>query len=196
MKHVFVCPLSMQTLSEMFELEIPTVHSIISKMIINEELMVNVTATVLNFNWNRWGWISLLKLFAAYLHEQECFVPSYRRHSTSPHRRWWCTAPSPPPCRTWLCSWLRSWAAWWRTTSASLTSNRASTEATSTEVSSDNTPSARHCVWQRPPWYYWLISGSLLKCRLDVLCVTDQKGGYQQNKSYQRGGTWLSLNIC
>lgn len=30
----------MGTLSEMFELEIPTVHSIISKMIINEELMV------------------------------------------------------------------------------------------------------------------------------------------------------------
>lgn len=32
----------METLSEMFELEIPTVHSIISKMIINEELMVGV----------------------------------------------------------------------------------------------------------------------------------------------------------
>lgn len=32
----------MQTLSEMFELEIPTVHSIISKMIINEELMVSL----------------------------------------------------------------------------------------------------------------------------------------------------------
>lgn len=32
---------SMETLSEMFELEIPTVHSIISKMIINEELMVS-----------------------------------------------------------------------------------------------------------------------------------------------------------
>ena len=31
----------MGTLSEMFELELPTVHSIISKMIINEELMVN-----------------------------------------------------------------------------------------------------------------------------------------------------------
>lgn len=31
----------METLSEMFELEIPTVHSIISKMIINEELMVS-----------------------------------------------------------------------------------------------------------------------------------------------------------
>lgn len=31
----------METLSEMFELELPTVHSIISKMIINEELMVN-----------------------------------------------------------------------------------------------------------------------------------------------------------
>lgn len=35
--------LSMETLSEMFELEIPTVHSIISKMIINEELMVSFT---------------------------------------------------------------------------------------------------------------------------------------------------------
>lgn len=35
------CDGSMQTLSEMFQLEIPTVHSIISKMIINEELMVS-----------------------------------------------------------------------------------------------------------------------------------------------------------
>lgn len=34
----------METLSEMFELEIPTVHSIISKMIINEELMVRFMA--------------------------------------------------------------------------------------------------------------------------------------------------------
>ncbi|XP_058477675.1 eukaryotic translation initiation factor 3 subunit C [Solea solea] len=34
--------ISMQTLSEMFELEIPTVHSIISKMIINEELMASL----------------------------------------------------------------------------------------------------------------------------------------------------------
>lgn len=33
---------SMETLSEMFQLEIPTVHSIISKMIINEELMVSL----------------------------------------------------------------------------------------------------------------------------------------------------------
>uniref|UniRef100_A0A3Q3GCS6 Eukaryotic translation initiation factor 3 subunit C n=1 Tax=Labrus bergylta TaxID=56723 RepID=A0A3Q3GCS6_9LABR len=32
----------METLSEMFELEIPTVHSIISKMIINEELMASL----------------------------------------------------------------------------------------------------------------------------------------------------------
>lgn len=32
----------METLSEMFQLEIPTVHSIISKMIINEELMVHI----------------------------------------------------------------------------------------------------------------------------------------------------------
>lgn len=37
---------SMETLSEMFELELPTVHSIISKMIINEELMVRRTANV------------------------------------------------------------------------------------------------------------------------------------------------------
>lgn len=37
---------SMQTLSEMFELEIPTVHSIISKMIINEELMVSFVASL------------------------------------------------------------------------------------------------------------------------------------------------------
>lgn len=33
---------SMETLSDMFELDLPTVHSIISKMIINEELMVRV----------------------------------------------------------------------------------------------------------------------------------------------------------
>lgn len=33
--------ISMATLAEMFELEKPSVHSIISKMIINEELMVN-----------------------------------------------------------------------------------------------------------------------------------------------------------
>lgn len=37
----------METLSEMFELEIPTVHSIISKMIINEELMVSFMASLL-----------------------------------------------------------------------------------------------------------------------------------------------------
>ncbi|ROL48636.1 Eukaryotic translation initiation factor 3 subunit C [Anabarilius grahami] len=34
--------ISMETLSEMFELELPTVHSIISKMIINEELMASL----------------------------------------------------------------------------------------------------------------------------------------------------------
>uniref|UniRef100_A0A673CTN6 Eukaryotic translation initiation factor 3 subunit C n=1 Tax=Sphaeramia orbicularis TaxID=375764 RepID=A0A673CTN6_9TELE len=34
--------ISMETLSDMFELEIPTVHSIISKMIINEELMASL----------------------------------------------------------------------------------------------------------------------------------------------------------
>uniref|UniRef100_A0A673GE71 Eukaryotic translation initiation factor 3 subunit C n=1 Tax=Sinocyclocheilus rhinocerous TaxID=307959 RepID=A0A673GE71_9TELE len=34
--------ISMATLSEMFELELPTVHSIISKMIINEELMASL----------------------------------------------------------------------------------------------------------------------------------------------------------
>uniref|UniRef100_A0A669EGU9 Eukaryotic translation initiation factor 3 subunit C n=1 Tax=Oreochromis niloticus TaxID=8128 RepID=A0A669EGU9_ORENI len=34
--------ISMATLSEMFELEMPTVHSIISKMIINEELMASL----------------------------------------------------------------------------------------------------------------------------------------------------------
>uniref|UniRef100_A0A665UID8 Eukaryotic translation initiation factor 3 subunit C n=1 Tax=Echeneis naucrates TaxID=173247 RepID=A0A665UID8_ECHNA len=34
--------ISMETLSEMFQLEIPTVHSIISKMIINEELMASL----------------------------------------------------------------------------------------------------------------------------------------------------------
>lgn len=31
----------MEILSDMFELDLPTVHSIISKMIINEELMVS-----------------------------------------------------------------------------------------------------------------------------------------------------------
>uniref|UniRef100_A0A8C4E2T1 Eukaryotic translation initiation factor 3 subunit C n=1 Tax=Dicentrarchus labrax TaxID=13489 RepID=A0A8C4E2T1_DICLA len=40
---LFLClSSSMGTLSEMFELEIPTVHSIISKMIINEELMASL----------------------------------------------------------------------------------------------------------------------------------------------------------
>ncbi|XP_049320253.1 eukaryotic translation initiation factor 3 subunit C isoform X9 [Astyanax mexicanus] len=34
--------ISMETLSEMFQLELPTVHSIISKMIINEELMASL----------------------------------------------------------------------------------------------------------------------------------------------------------
>ncbi|XP_066521643.1 eukaryotic translation initiation factor 3 subunit C [Hoplias malabaricus] len=34
--------ISMETLAEMFELELPTVHSIISKMIINEELMASL----------------------------------------------------------------------------------------------------------------------------------------------------------
>lgn len=40
--------LSMATLKEMFELELPMVHSIISKMIINEELMVKPTASVIS----------------------------------------------------------------------------------------------------------------------------------------------------
>lgn len=44
-----VCFLSMATLSEMFQLELPTVHSIISKMIINEELMVLAVNTNLSF---------------------------------------------------------------------------------------------------------------------------------------------------
>lgn len=35
---------SMEILSDMFELDLPTVHSIISKMIINEELMVRTFA--------------------------------------------------------------------------------------------------------------------------------------------------------
>lgn len=39
---------SMETLSEMFELEIATVHSIISKMIINEELMVSFPSVALD----------------------------------------------------------------------------------------------------------------------------------------------------
>lgn len=33
----------MATLSKMFELEQPTVHAIISKMVMNEELMVGLT---------------------------------------------------------------------------------------------------------------------------------------------------------
>ena len=39
--------LNLQTLAEMFDLEVATVHSSISKMIINDELMVNNKATVL-----------------------------------------------------------------------------------------------------------------------------------------------------
>lgn len=44
---------SMETLSDMFELDLPTVHSIISKMIINEELMVR--ARVENGQVESWG---------------------------------------------------------------------------------------------------------------------------------------------
>lgn len=51
----------MQTLSEMFELEIPMVHSIISKMIINEELMVS-------FCQYGCGTVFLHGIFAASLH--------------------------------------------------------------------------------------------------------------------------------
>jgi translation initiation factor 3 subunit C len=41
--------LSMATLSKMFELEQPTVHAIISKMVMNEELMVRIIS--LNLLW-------------------------------------------------------------------------------------------------------------------------------------------------
>lgn len=41
----------METLSEMFQLEMPTVHSIISKMIINEELMVNYCFCTIGVIW-------------------------------------------------------------------------------------------------------------------------------------------------
>ncbi len=44
--------LSMATLSKMFELEQPTVHSIISKMVMNEELMVGLVCYSLIFNIN------------------------------------------------------------------------------------------------------------------------------------------------
>jgi hypothetical protein len=39
--------ISMRTLAQMFQLEKPVVHSTISKMIINEELMVNLCTTFL-----------------------------------------------------------------------------------------------------------------------------------------------------
>lgn len=120
---------SMETLSEMFQLEIPTVHSIISKMIINEELMVSsfcVSAWlkhVINFSVN-------LGLFG---------FPD-RHPLTSLLRLWSCTAQSPHPCRTWPCSLLRSWAAWWRIMSASSTLNKACMEVTSTEVCCSHSP--------------------------------------------------------
>lgn len=118
----------------MFQLEMPTVHSIISKMIINEELMVTLAFCL------------ALMIFVS---RRNCFCFVYHRLPwTSPHRRWSCTAQSPPPCRTWLCSWQRSWAAWWRTTSASSTSNRESMEATSTEVCPDPTLQLRHDAFQ------------------------------------------------
>lgn len=41
--------ISMQTLADMFELDKPVVHSIISKMIINEELMVRKLQRKLSF---------------------------------------------------------------------------------------------------------------------------------------------------
>lgn len=46
--------ISMATLADMFELQKPTVHSIISKMIINEELMVicDVWYPLIPFNYN------------------------------------------------------------------------------------------------------------------------------------------------
>ena len=40
--------ISLQTLADMFELERPTIDSIISKMIINEERMVNFMLKILN----------------------------------------------------------------------------------------------------------------------------------------------------
>lgn len=132
----FLLFFSMQTLSEMFELEIPTVHSIISKMIINEELMVRFMASLLEVVRRNRNVCSQLNFYKYNLNWKWCPLP-VRLHSTSPHRRWWCTAQSPPPCRTWPCSWLRNWAAWWRIMSASLTSSRACMAATSTEVSSE-----------------------------------------------------------
>lgn len=72
----------METLSEMFELEIPTVHSIISKMIINEELMVS----------------SWPQCFSSVCLQKDCTVPCnltprpdqflIRLRWTSRHRLW------------------------------------------------------------------------------------------------------------
>lgn len=110
------------------------------------------------------------------------FGLSDRRPLTSLHRLWSCTAQSPRPCRTWRCSLLRSLAAWWRIMSASLTLNKACMEVTSTEVCCSHLP------------WYWLIFECRLKLNsvLDTvlrgfLCIPDQKGGYQQKQSYQRG---------
>lgn len=164
----------METLSEMFQLEIPTVHSIISKMIINEELMVRCSCTPLWVKhihfFDNWVWIFL-------------FV-SDRHRSTNLHRLWSCTGQSPHPCRTWRCSSLRSWAAWWRITSAFLTSNKACMEVTSTEVRCSPSPYCWLNSFNSCPYMLNSVLDTILRL---FICFTDQKGGYQQKQSYQRG---------
>lgn len=124
----------METLSEMFQLEIPTVHSIISKMIINEELMVR--SFCIRVDRTCCSLFLFIVTCTASFRIDFFFVFSDRHHLTSQRRQWSCTAQSPHPCRTWPCSWLRSWAAWWRIMSGSLISNKACMEVTSTEVRS------------------------------------------------------------
>lgn len=68
---------SMATLSDMFELEIATVHSIISKMIINEELMVTLRGV------GRFLAICFGGAIYDYRHP-----PAARPLWTSPRRRW------------------------------------------------------------------------------------------------------------
>lgn len=83
--------ISMETLASMFELAKPIVHSIISKMIINEELMVSYLITKLRGN--DFFFVRLLIFFLI-----------YRLRQMIPLRRWLCIVVNPPGCSLSLCS--------------------------------------------------------------------------------------------
>ena len=91
--------LSMATLSQMFELEQATVHSIISKMVMNEELMVRLFFLFfLLFNIKSW----LLK-------------NNFRLLWMNLRKASWCTVLNHPVCSPCRCSWPINWPTWWTT---------------------------------------------------------------------------------